>query len=94
MKKQWSGMEEGKVQDTPTHPWTWSPWTHAAMCRIIVSFTRVYRVGVWLGFVRFALLLAVVLYWVDPCFGSWVLLGLFCLLRVSCNTDALVCNGG
>ena len=42
----------------------------------IVSFTRVYRFGVWYGFVRVALLLAVVLCWVDRCFGScsWVLL--------------------
>ena len=53
------------------------------MCTIIVSFTRVYRAGVWFGFVRFALLLAVVLCWVARCFGSWVLLGLFCLLRVT-----------
>ena len=44
-----------------------------------MSFTTVYRVGVWFGFVRFALLLAVVLFWVDRCFDSWVLLGLFCL---------------
>ena len=28
-----------------------------AMCRIIVSFARVYRVGVWFGFIRSALLL-------------------------------------
>ena len=43
---------------------------------------RVSHVEVWLYFVRFALLLAVVLSWVARCFGSWVLLGLFCLLRV------------
>ena len=48
-----------------------------------MSSTRVYRVGVWFGFVRFALLLAVVLCWVDRCFESWVLLGLLCLLRVT-----------
>ena len=48
-----------------------------------MSFTRVYRVGVWLGFVRFPLLLAVVLRWVDRYFDFWVLLGLFCLLRVT-----------
>ena len=53
------------------------------MNRVIVSFTRVDCVGVWFGFVRFALLLAVVLCWVARCFGSWVLLGLFCLLRVT-----------
>ena len=46
-------------------------------------FTRVYRVGVWFGFVRIALLLAVILCWVDRCFDSWVLLGFFCLLRVT-----------
>jgi len=51
-------------------------------CMIIVSFTRVYRDGVWFGCVGFAPLLAIVLCWVDGCFGSWVLLGLFCLLRV------------
>ena len=53
------------------------------MCRIIVSFARVYRVGVWLGFVRSSLLLAVDLCWVDCCFDSWVLLGLLCFLRVT-----------
>ena len=42
-----------------------------------------YRVGVWFGFLRFALLLAVVLCWVDRYFDSWVLLGLFCLHRVT-----------
>ena len=51
------------------------------MCRIIVSATRVYRIGVLCGFIRFALLLAVVLCLVDRCFDSWVLLGLLCLLR-------------
>ena len=35
-----------------------------AVCRISVSFTWVYRDGVWFGFVRFAQLLAVVLCWV------------------------------
>ena len=54
-----------------------------AMCRIVVSFTRVYRVGVAFSFVRVALLLAVVLCWVDHCCDSWVLLTLFCLLRVT-----------
>ena len=29
-----------------------------AICRIIVSFARMYRVGVWLGFLKSALLLA------------------------------------
>ena len=52
-----------------------------------VYFTRVYRVGVWLGFVRFAALLAVVLCCVDRCFGSWVLLGLFCLDRATQTSE-------
>ena len=39
--------------------------------------------GVWFGFVRFALLLAVILCLVDRCFASWELLGFFCLLRVT-----------
>ena len=43
----------------------------------------VYRGGVWVGIVMSALLFAVVFCWVDHCVGSWVLLGLFCLLRVS-----------
>ena len=37
------------------------------------------------GSVRSALLLADVLCWVDCCFGSWVLLGLLCFLRVTHN---------
>ena len=44
---------------------------------------RVYPVGVWFGFVGFALLVAFILCWVGRCFGSWVLLGLFCLFRVT-----------
>ena len=43
----------------------------------------VYRDGIWFRFVRSALLLAVILCWVDRCFGSWVLLGFFSLLRVT-----------
>ena len=58
---------------TPTHPHTQS----------MVSFARVYRVGVWLGFFRSALLLVVVLRWVDCFLGSWLLLGLLCILRVT-----------
>ena len=54
-----------------------------AMCRIVATCTRVYRVGVWLGVLRFAPLLAIVLSWVDRCFDSWVLLDLFYLLRVT-----------
>ena len=48
-----------------------------AMCRIIVSFARVYHVNFFFGFSRSALLLAVVLCWVDCCFDSCtcVLLG-------------------
>ena len=53
------------------------------MCRILVSFASVYHVGVWFGFVRSALLLAVVLCWVDRCFDSQVLLGLLCNLRAT-----------
>ena len=48
-----------------------------------MSFARVYRDGVCFGFVSFALLLAVVLCWVDRCFGSSVLPGSFCLLRAT-----------
>ena len=48
----------------------------------IVSFAWVHRDGVWFGFVMSALLLAVVFCWVDRCVASWVLLGLFCLVRV------------
>ena len=57
--------------------------------RRVASFARVYRVGVWFGVVRSALLLAVVLCWVDCSFWSWVsgvaqvLLGLLCFLRVT-----------
>ena len=53
-----------------------------AMYRIVESFTWVYR-GVWFGSIRFALFLAVVLSWIGRCLDSWVLLGLFCLLRVT-----------
>ena len=55
---------------------------HARSC----PYTRdpvSYRAGVWFDFVSFALHLAVVLCWVDRCFGSWVLLALFLLLRVT-----------
>ena len=44
--------------------------TYVAMCGIIVSFTRGHRDGVWFGFVRFAMVLAVVLCWVERCFSS------------------------
>ena len=44
---------------------------------------RVCRVGVWFGFIRSALLLAVVVCWVDCCFDSWVLLFLLCFLRLT-----------
>ena len=47
------------------------------------AIAMVCRVGVWFGFVRSALLLAVVLCWVDCCFASWVLMGLLCFLRVT-----------
>ena len=52
---------------------------------------------VWLGFIRFALPRATVLCWVDRCVGSWVLQGLFCLLRVAHSRSngtivPLLCN--
>ena len=47
-----------------------------------MPFTRVYGVGVWLGSVRYALLLAVVLR-VDCGFDSWGFLGLLGFLCVS-----------
>ena len=50
---------------------------------VLDTFTRVYRDGAWFSFVRFALLLAVVLCWVDRCLEFWVLLGFFCLVRVA-----------
>ena len=39
-------------------------------CKFIVSCTRVYHVEVWFGFVRLALLFAVILCWVDRCLVS------------------------
>ena len=39
--------------------------------------------GVWFGFVRFAMPLAVVLCRVDRCFGSWALLGSFWPFRLT-----------
>ena len=57
-----------------------------------MSFARVYCVvGVWFGFVRSALLLAVVC-WVDCCFDSWVLLGLLCFLCVTLTNTSRPCN--
>ena len=53
--------------------WLDAAWG-VAMCRIVVSYTP------------FALLLAVNLCFVDRCFDSWVLLGLFCLLRAAHTT--------
>ena len=38
--------------------------------------------GIWFGFFRSSLRLAVVLCWVDRCFGSLVLLGLYYLTHV------------
>ena len=55
-----------------------------------MSLTRVYRVGGWYGFVRLALLLVVILCWVDRCFDSWVLLRLFCLYRVTDSPHAIL----
>ena len=59
-----------------------------------MSVARVYRVGVWSGFVGSALLLAVVLCWVDCFFYSWVLLGLLRFLRVTRNTPVLAMTLG
>ena len=68
---------EDPISRTPQKVWF--------VCRIFESLTRVYRVGVWFGFVRFALLLAVGFCWVDRCFyfRPRVLLGLLCLLRAT-----------
>ena len=60
----------------------------SAVCRTTVSCTWIYRDGVWFGFVTSAMLLAVVLSWVDRDLGSGVLLGIFCLLPV---TRLLLC---
>ena len=50
----------------------------------MLLLTRVHHVGVLFDFIMFALLLvAVVLCWVDRSFGSWVLLGVFCLFLVT-----------
>ena len=54
--------------------------------------SRWSMVGVWLGFVRSALLLAVVLGWVDCCFYSWVVLALLCFLRVTHVTSDTRCS--
>ena len=51
-----------------------------AICRIIVSFARLCRVGVWFGFVRSALLLAVVACIV---LSFEAMPGLCCFLRVT-----------
>ena len=48
-----------------------------------MSFTWIYLDGTPFSFVRSALLLAVVIHCVGLRYGSWVLLGLFCLLRVT-----------
>ena len=47
-----------------------------------MSFMWVCQDGVCFDFVRFALLLPVVLFWVGCCYGSWVLPGPFFLLCV------------
>ena len=75
-----------------------------SFCALKITVSQWHSGSVWFGFVRFALLLAVVLCWIDNflqgrcgqcppgssvmsdlcfslfCFGSWVLLGLFCLI--------------
>ena len=62
----------------------------AVPCEGCFSAHHTCLVGVWLGFVRFALLLAVVLCWVDRCFDSWALSGLICPLRVTPMLAALL----
>ena len=57
------------------------------MCRITVSFARLYSVGDWFGGVRSALLLAVVLCW----FLFWVLGVAGLALLSPCNTCTLTC---
>ena len=73
-----------------------------AVYRIVVAVMWVYRDGVWFGFITSALLLAVVLCWVDRYFCSWVLLGSFCLLRAPlgwicgrciCSAEVWLCAG-
>ena len=76
---------------TEIHRWNDHRWNdHSTRAHVYTSMpyhmdARVCRVGVWFGFVRSALLLAVVASWVDCCFDScqWVLLGLLCFLRVT-----------
>ena len=47
---------------------------------------RRWHHSVWFGFITSALLLSVVLCWVDCGFDSWVLLGLLCFLRVTAHS--------
>ena len=54
----------------------------APRCRSML----VYCDGIRFGFVRFAPLLAVILCWGHRCFGSCVLLGILCLVRVTLQT--------
>ena len=53
-----------------------------------MSFIRVYRDGVWFGLGRVALLLADVVFWVDCCFGSWVLVGSPCKTTNTATNNA------
>ena len=64
-------------------------WGYAVCRNFFFFLTRMYCVGVWFHFVGRALLLDVVLCWVDCCFGSWVLLCLFCLLHVTPGGDGV-----
>lgn len=82
----------GRPPDDWAHPrervscvcWLDAAWGEA-VCGISASFTWVYHHGVWFGFVSFALILAVFLCWVDRRYGSWVLLRLVWLHRVTQN---------
>ena len=68
----------------------------ASQPRIGVCVTRLHCVVVWFGFIRFALLVAVVLKWAGCWFYSWAFLGVFCLLlcvtQSHCTTNSAITN--
>ena len=81
---------------TQSHQHGFRKWSTCAAVHDDCVFCEVYRVGVWFGFISLALLLAIILCWVHRWFDSWVLLGLFCPLRVT-HSRAVVLyfrNGG
>ena len=68
----------GKKQERPGNALYNVPTARSsADLRFGFVYSNDYCVGCWFGIVRFALLLAIVICWVDHCF---VLLGSFCLL--------------